>query len=235
MSRQVEFAFGRPPLRERFADGAFHLRGFALPFVPRLLPGIADVAAAAPFRHMRTPGGQRMSAALTNCGAVGWCSDRRGYRYESRDPESGRSWPAMPGAFVELAQAAAAVGGYADFRPDACLINRYEIGAGMGAHRDADEQDFSQPIVSVSLGLPMTFRFGSPTRGGRTLGIPLAHGDVLVWGGPSRLCYHSVSPLKPGSHPQLGPRRINLTFRVACTAPGSRRRSSSDSAQKPTT
>jgi len=198
-----------------FADGAWLLPGFALPDVARLLESLAAITAAAPFRHMRTPGGKRMSAAMTSCGPLGWVTDRGGYRYEPQDPETGRPWPPMPPPLDALAARAAAAADYPGFAPDSCLVNRYAEGAGMTLHVDRDERDFTSPIVSVSLGLPMIFRFGGPTRRGPTQALPLRHGDVVVWGGPSRLCYHGVAPLKPGHHPLLGACRVNLTFRRA--------------------
>ena len=213
--RQTELDFGGERAREPFADGAFVLRGFALPDAAALLRDLDGVVARAPFRHMQTPGVKRLAAGMSNCGALGWVSDRRGYRYERVDPMTGLPWPSMPSSFAALAAAAADAAGYPGFAPDACLINRYEPGAGMGMHADEDERDFSQPIVSGSLGLPMTFRFGGARRGGPTTRVPLAHGDVLVWGGPSRRCYHAVSPLKPGEHPLLGACRVNLTLRAA--------------------
>jgi DNA oxidative demethylase len=189
------------------------LRGFA--HTPVLLPHIERIAEAAPFRHLVTPGGQTMSVAMTNCGPLGWVSDRSGYRYSSRDPLSGKEWPAMPDEFMRLALSAAAACGFPDFTPDACLVNRYSAGARLTAHRDADEQDFEQPIVSVSLGLPASFAFYGLTRGGKGQTVSLRDGDVLVWGGPSRLVYHAVRPLKPGAHPLTGGVRYNLTFRHA--------------------
>lgn len=156
-----------------------------------------------------------MSAAMSACGQVGWVTDQRGYRYQAEDPESGNPWPAMPGVFRRLAAEAAQDAGYPGFEPDACLINRYQRGAKMGLHQDRDERDFSQPIVSVSLGLPMVFQFGGRKRSDRPLKVPLAHGDVVVWGGPSRLNYHGVLTLKTGHHPLTGPYRYNLTFRRA--------------------
>lgn len=190
-------------LLRRFADSA------------QLARDIDSLAARAPFRHLVTPRGGTMSVAMTNCGPLGWVSDRRGYRYAPTDPTSGQPWPQMPQAFTELAARAAAAGGFLHFAPDACLINRYDIGARMGAHRDADERDFEQPIVSVSLGLPATFVFYGLTRGGSGQPLALEDGDVLVWGGPARLRYHAVRPLKAGDHPRFGPRRFNLTFRHA--------------------
>jgi alkylated DNA repair protein (DNA oxidative demethylase) len=164
---------------------------------------------------MVTPGGFRMSVAMTNCGAVGWVTDRSGYRYSPVDPESGSPWPAMPGPFRRLAHDAAAQARFGTFEPDACLINRYEPGAKLSLHQDKDERDYGAPIVSVSLGLPATFLFGGLSRRDPQMKIPLAHGDVVVWGGRARLAYHGVSPLKAGHHPTLGACRINLTFRKA--------------------
>lgn len=180
----------------------------------RLHPLIAAVAAEAPFRFMRTKRGGRMAAAMTSAGLCGWVTDTRGYRYESTDPESGRPWPAMPGAFRDLARAAAAAG-FLGFDPDTCLINRYAAGAGMGLHRDQDEQDFAAPIVSVSLGLPALFLIGGAERTDPTTTLPLESGDVLVFGGPARLLYHGIRPVKAGDAPLCGPFRYNLTFRRA--------------------
>lgn len=195
------------------APGAAVLAGFARTREQSLLDGVSRVTADAPFRHMLTPGGRRMSVAMTNCGSVGWLSDHTGYRYDSRDPESDRSWPAMPPAFRDVAVQAAAAAGFAGFAPDACLINRYEPGARLSLHQDRDERDLGAPIVSVSLGLPATFLFGGFRRADPTQRVPLRHGDVVVWGGPARLRYHGVLPLKEGTHPLLGGYRINLTFR----------------------
>lgn len=208
-------AGSRGPERETMAEGATLLRGRATVEADALLAGIADVAQLAPFRHMRTPGGFEMSVAMTSCGDAGWTTDRRGYRYEPRDPQSGAPWPAMPQAFALLASSCAGEAGFPDFRPDACLINRYEPGARMALHQDKDEKDFSQPIVSVSLGLPCTFQFGGATRADPVRKYELRHGDVVVWGGPSRLYFHGVLRLKAGEHPLTGARRYNLTFRSA--------------------
>ena len=202
------------PRRESLAEGAVLLRARALSFETILLKALDGVIAASPFRHMVTPGGC-MSVAMTNCGAAGWVSDRSGYRYDSIDPVTGRSWPAMPDAFLALARAAADDGGYADFRPDACLINRYEPGARLSLHQDRNERDFAHPIVSVSLGLPATFQFGGLKRNDPVRKFRLLHGDIVVWGGPARLRYHGVAALKDGDHETMGRQRINLTFRVA--------------------
>lgn len=201
--------------RETPLPGALLLRGFALQAEAELLAAVEAITAAAPLRHMQTPGGQRMSVALSNCGALGWVSDRAGYRYSALDPDSGRPWPALPAVLAELAGQAAAAAGFADFCPDACLVNRYVPGARMGLHQDRDERDLRQPIVSISLGLPALFLFGGLQRSERALRVPLGHGDVLVWGGPARLRYHGVLALKEGEHPRLGAQRINLTLRRA--------------------
>jgi alkylated DNA repair protein (DNA oxidative demethylase) len=191
------------------------LRAFALPDADTLLGAIDATLAAAPFRHLVTPGGFVMSVAMTNCGRVGWVSDRTGYRYDPSDPATGKPWPTMPTSFADLAARAAEAAGYAGFAPDCCLINRYEPGARLSLHQDRDERDDAQPIVSVSLGLPATFLFGGPKRADPTRRIGLEHGDVAVWGGPSRLFFHGVAPLADGLHPALGRCRINLTFRRA--------------------
>jgi alkylated DNA repair protein (DNA oxidative demethylase) len=156
-----------------------------------------------------------MSVAMTNCGQVGWCSDQRGYRYTALDPATDKSWPAMPPAFARLARAAADAAGFPAYAPDVCLINRYEVGARLTLHQDHDEHDRRAPIVSVSLGLPATFLWGGLTRTDRQRRVPLAHGDVVVWGGPSRMRYHGVLPIRADEHPLTGARRCNLTFRVA--------------------
>lgn len=197
-------------------EGAVLLGGFARSFEAALLRALDAVVAAAPFRHMLTPGGHRMSVAMTNCGTVGWVTDRAGYCYDPVAPDSGRRWPEMPGVFAELAARAAAQAGYPGFAPDACLVNLYEPGARLSLHQDKDERTLDGPIVSVSLGLPATFLFGGLKRSDPPRRrVALRHGDVAVWGGPSRLAYHGVLPLAEGEHPALGRRRINLTFRRA--------------------
>ncbi|MBS0467733.1 MAG: DNA oxidative demethylase AlkB [Proteobacteria bacterium] len=191
------------------------LRGFALAQADALVQCVQHIATHAPWRHMQTPGGQTMSVAMTGCGPLSWISDRRGYRYAAHDPLTGQPWPAMPQAFLQLAQAAAQQAGFAGFQPDACLINRYAPGARMSLHQDRDERDMDAPIVSVSLGLPAMFLWGGATRAERPLRVPLQHGDVVVWGGVDRLRFHGVLPLAPGAHPTTGDCRINLTFRKA--------------------
>jgi alkylated DNA repair protein (DNA oxidative demethylase) len=191
--------------------GAVLLRGFATPDEAALLADVHAVIALAPLRHMVTPGGYRMSVAMTNCGELGWVSDRTGYRYDALDPQSGKPWPRMPDSFMRLARAAAACAGFDGFVPDACLINRYETGSRLSLHQDRNERDFRAPIVSVSLGIPAVFLFGGLKRADKAARVPLEHGDVVVWGGAARLRYHGVLPLKPA----LGKQRINLTFRKA--------------------
>ena len=191
------------------------LRGFALADEAALLAAVQDVVAKAPLRHMVTPGGFRMSVAMTNCGTYGWVTDRTGYRYDRVDPASGVNWPAMPEAFSTLAARAAAAAGFEGFAADACLVNRYEPGARLTLHQDKNERDFDAPIVSVSLGIPAVFLFGGGKRSDRQKRIALAHGDVVVWGGPARLRYHGVAPLADNRHPLLGRQRFNLTLRKA--------------------
>jgi len=191
------------------------LRGYALPYVPQLLVAIETITDQAPFRHMETPGGFTMSVGLTNCGHLGWVSDRKGYRYTALDPDSGLPWPAMPAVFAHLAHTAAAQADFTAFCPDACLINRYLPGARLSLHQDRNERDFSAPIVSVSLGMPAVFLFGGARRSDRVMKIPLFHGDVAVWGGPERLNYHGIAPLKDRPHVLLGSQRFNFTLRKA--------------------
>lgn len=200
---------------EQLAEGAALLRGFAANRTESLIAALGLVTAAAPFRRMVTPGGYRMSVGMTNCGKLGWVSDQTGYRYAPLDPETGEPWPPMPPEFRDLARESAGAAGFPDFEPDVCLINRYEPGAKLSLHQDKDEQDFTAPIVSVSLGLPAVFLWGGLKRSDHPRRIRLEDGDVVVWGGPSRLVYHGVSPLPDGEHPVTGRARINLTFRKA--------------------
>jgi DNA oxidative demethylase len=195
------------------AEGAMLLRGFVGEDEPALIAALRDIVAAAPFRRMFTPGGHQMSVAMTNCGRAGWVTDHSGYRYDAVDPESGQPWPAMPPLLRDLACRAAERSGFARFAPDVCLINRYVPGAKMSLHQDKDELDFDAPIVSVSLGLPAIFMFGGFKRSDKARRFRLEHGDIAVWGGPSRLFYHGVAPLAEGNHAVMGPQRLNLTFR----------------------
>jgi alkylated DNA repair protein (DNA oxidative demethylase) len=201
------------PAQEAMAEGAVLLRGFASPLETDLIAALRAIVEQAPFRHMMTPGGHQMSVAMTNCGRVGWVTDRTGYRYDTHDPEAATPWPPMPPAFRELAGQAALRAGFNGFSPDACLINRYQPGARMSLHQDKDELDLAAPIVSVSLGLPTIFLFGGLKRSDKPSRFRLQHGDVAVWGGPARLAFHGVAPLADGEHALLGRQRINLTFR----------------------
>ena len=200
---------------ETFAPGAVLLRGHAVPSEAALLADLRRVIAQAPLRHMVTPGGFRMSVAMTNCGSLGWVTDSTGYRYDAIDPQTGRHWPRLPASFSKLATDAAAQAGFEGFVPDACLVNRYEPGTRLSLHQDRNERDYGAPIVSVSLGIPALFLFGGSRRADKVLRVPLRHGDVVVWGGPARLRYHGVAPLAQGHHPLLGGQRINLTLRKA--------------------
>lgn len=206
------FATGGP---EPLAEGAVVLRGFALAQAAAIWAAVQAVIEHAPLRNMLTPGGQRMSVQMTNCGAAGWISDGRGYRYAPRDPLTDADWPPLPAKLRKLAETAAAAGGFDRFAPDVCLVNCYVPGTRLSLHQDKDERDLGAPIVSVSLGLAAIFQFGGPRRADRPVRVPLEHGDVVVWGGPARLRYHGVLPLADGEHPLTGPRRFNLTFRKA--------------------
>ena len=211
-------AGGSLPPNEALAPGAMILRGFALARAALLLEDLKKVEAHAPFRQMLTPGGFRMSVAMTNCGQFGWVTDRSGYRYDAVDPQTGAAWPAMPASFAALAADAASAAGCGEFVPDACLVNRYEPGARMSLHQDRNERDFGQPIVSVSLGVPATFLFGGLLRSDKPSRVRVAHGDVVVWGGPARLNFHGIMPLRHDDHPLLGAQRINLTLRKSAAA-----------------
>lgn len=207
------FADPAPGQRTVLGPQACVLHGFAVADAEALLAGIAAVSVQAPFRHLVTPGGHTMQVAMTSCGSYGWCSDRRGYRYQREDPQAGRPWPAMPAVFLRLATDAATAAGFPGYVPDACLINRYAPGTRLSLHQDRDEDDRVAPIVSVSLGLPATFLFGGFARGDATVRVPLWHGDVVVWGGVDRMRFHGVLPVRPGSHDGVGAQRFNLTFR----------------------
>jgi alkylated DNA repair protein (DNA oxidative demethylase) len=204
-----------PDLFPEHFEGLTRLPGCAAGAAAKLWTAVQSIEASAPFRQMVTPWDKPMSVGMTNCGTAGWITDRLGYRYTAADPETGQTWPAMPEIFIHLAQEAAAQGGFKNFTPDACLINRYTPGARMSLHQDRNERDFNAPIVSVSLGLPAIFLWGGAARTDKTSRITLESSDVLVWGGPARLYFHGILPLKEGDHPLTGRARINLTFRKA--------------------
>jgi alkylated DNA repair protein (DNA oxidative demethylase) len=205
----------QPPGPEQIGPQSYVFRGFALPLAERLMLALEAVLSQAPFRNMVTPGGYTMSVALSSCGQYGWTTDRGGYQYTPIDPQTGEPWPDMPAVFLELARSAANAAGFADFVPDACLINRYIPGAKMSLHQDKDENDYQWPVVSVSLGIPAMFLFGGHARSDSTQKVPLFHGDVVVWGAEDRLRYHGVMPIRQADHPRLGEQRINFTFRKA--------------------
>jgi alkylated DNA repair protein (DNA oxidative demethylase) len=214
-SRFLRGLFDEDDTTESLGAGTAVLRGFALDQESVIVDALFAVVSRSPFRHMVTPGGFRMSVAMTNCGSLGWVTDRKGYRYDAIDPETQAQWPPMPSPFMDLAQSAAQAASFPGFQPDACLINRYEPGAKLTLHQDKDERDYNAPIVSVSLGLPASFQFGGAERTDKATRVRVTHGDVVVWGGPARLRYHGVLPLKEGSHPLLGRYRFNLTLRKA--------------------
>lgn len=208
--RPVQIAlFARGPRVDMLDAGVARLVAFA-DTVP-LRAFVENVAASAPFRHMAVKGGRRMAVAMTNAGRLGWISDRDGYRYSETDPETGRSWPALPAALVAVADAAAIAAGFAPFAPDACLIGRYEAGAGLGLHQDRDEGDLAHPIVSVSVGAAASFILGGLRRDAPTRRIRVEDGDIIVWGGVSRLRFHGVAPLRPRTDGEQV--RYNLSFR----------------------
>lgn len=209
------YEHARQPASERITDGAVWLRAFADTHAGALMQALDGVLAQAPLRHMQTPGGHTMSVATSSCGALGWVSDRHGYRYQRDDPLARQAWPQMPHLLQTLAAEAAALAGFAGFMPDSCLINRYAPGARMSLHQDRNERDMTQPIVSISLGLPATFLFGGAQRHDKALRLPLESGDVVVWGGPARLRFHGVETVKAGTHPLTGECRFNLTLRCA--------------------
>lgn len=212
-------AFSPSTVAQPVAAGAVWLPGYACPVADRLYACLQAHFAQWPPQQMTTPMGRPMSVRTSSMGAWGWISHAQGYGYSATNPHpgphTGQPWPAMPPLLLLLARQAAQQAGYADFVPDSCLINVYPVGSKMGLHQDKDELDFSQPIVSVSLGIPATFLFGGARRSDPVCKIPLHHGDIVVWGGPSRRFYHGVATIRPDRHPLLGQQRINLTLRKA--------------------
>lgn len=202
------------PTTQEIVKDAYLLKSFALGNQAQLLADLTQLLEASPLRNMVTPGDFSMSVAMSNCGELGWVSDRKGYRYATHDPLTDKPWPAMPNSFRTLAQQSASAVGYESFHPDACLINQYKVGARMSLHQDKNELDFNQPIVSVSLGLPAIFQFGGFERADKTVSLLLEHCDVVVWGGESRLRFHGILPVKASINAALNC-RINLTFRRA--------------------
>ncbi len=194
-------------------DGVRHLPAFLdLPAQAALAEDIRKVVEAAPLYVPALPRtGKEMSVRMTNCGALGWVTDKeRGYRYQATHPVTGRPWPPIPEALAAIWRA---VAGY-PHPPEACLVNFYAPGARMGLHQDRDEADLAAPVVSVSLGDDCLFRVGPPQRGGKTVSLRLRSGDVLVLGGAGRLAYHGVERIYPDTSTLLRKSgRINLTLR----------------------
>lgn len=176
-----------------------------------LVEAIRAVVAAAPlFRPEMPRTGRPLSVRMTNCGRLGWVSDRAGYRYQEGHPATGAPWPPIPLTLLALWEEVAGYG----HPPEACLVNFYDAAARMGLHQDRDEAEFAAPVVSVSLGDDCLFRIGEPVRAGRTTSLKLCSGDVLVLGGDARLAFHGVDRIYPGTSallPKGG--RINLTLR----------------------
>jgi alkylated DNA repair protein (DNA oxidative demethylase) len=198
--------------REDLYQGAVVLRRYALTQENALLAAVDSVVAVSPWREALTPGGLKMSVLVTGCGAYGMANEGD-YGMRSVDPLTGRRWPPMPAILRELGINAAAEAGFPEFLPNMAHINRYGPGAKLGMHQDRGENDTLDPIVSVSLGLPATFKMGGFQRSDKSVNVSLLHGDVVVWGGPSRMRFHGVLPVKPGAHPFTGEARINLTIR----------------------
>lgn len=201
--------------RLSIAKGAFYLNGFALPVADQLYELLIAHFKVHPPQTMMTPMGFKMSVRTTSFGQLGWVGTKGGYGYANNNPETEQPWSPIPLPFLVLAQTAAKQAGYRHFEPDTCLVNVYDVGSKMGLHQDKDEPDVSQPIVSVSLGLSATFQFGGLSRQDKVRKLLLHHGDVVVWGSKSRMCFHGVLPIKAGQHQLLGQKRINLTFRKA--------------------
>lgn len=176
-----------------------------------LLAALREVLAAAPLFTPRMPrSGKPFSVRMTNCGPLGWVSDQTGYRYQPTHPDTGQPWPAMPAAVLRAWDELSGD----PHPPQACLVNLYDGRARMGLHQDRDEEDFSVPVVSLSLGATGLFRYGGLERGGPTRSVKLRSGDALVFGGPSRLVFHGVDRILPGSSDLLPEgERINLTLR----------------------
>jgi len=197
------------PTHEELYPGAVLMRGLALPQDAEFFAAIETVIAAAPLHNAATPSGLPMSVMVTDCGTPE--AFRR--RYAPGNPKDRKMWPPIPRVLFDFSLRCAVRAGFPQFRPDSCHINRYQAGTKLGLHQDRHEFDLQQPIVSVSFGLECIFLLGGLERSDPVKRILLEHGDVVVWGGPSRLRYHGVPPLKPGHHPMTGPYRYNVTFR----------------------
>jgi alkylated DNA repair protein (DNA oxidative demethylase) len=194
------------------APGAFLYPGYLPPERQRaILAALRALIAEAPlFTPVMPRSGRPFSVRMTNCGPLGWVSDREGYRYQSRHPVTGRPWPAIPSEIAAI---------WAELLPDApapeaCLVNHYAAGTKMGLHQDRDERAFDFPVLSISLGDEARFRLGGTNRNAPTRAFMLRSGDVFIFGGPSRLAFHGVDRIFPGSSALLAEGgRFNLTLR----------------------
>ncbi len=197
------------PTHEEIYPGAVLMRGLALDQDFDFFAAVQTILAAAPLHHATTPSGLPMSVMVSDCGTP----EAFQRRWDPQNPRVRRMWPQMPRVLYDFAIRCAVRSGFPLFRPDTCHINRYQAGTKLGLHQDRHECDMTQPIVSISLGLECVFLLGGLQRTDKTKHILLEHGDVIVWGGPSRMRFHGVQPLKPGHHSLTGPYRYNLTFR----------------------
>jgi alkylated DNA repair protein (DNA oxidative demethylase) len=197
------------PTHEELYPGAVLMRGLALPQDEEFFAAMQSVLAEAPLHHATTPSGLPMGVMVSDCGTP----EAFRHRWDPQNPAVRKMWPPIPRVLLEFSLRCAVRSGFPHFRPDTLHFNRYQAGTKLGIHQDRHEIDFTQPIVSVSLGLECIFLLGGFQRTDPTKRILLEHGDVIVWGGPSRMRFHGVLPLKPGHHPLAGPYRYNLTFR----------------------
>jgi len=201
------------PIKEEIYPDLFILANFVK--TAPLLKAVDEITKSSPFRKMMTPNGHYTGIALTNCGQWGWTSDSQQYQYSKIDPQTNQYWQPMPEVFYSLANKAAKFAGFDNFQPDACLINRYLIGDKLGSHQDKNEADFSQPIVSVSIGLSAVFQIFGKQRSGIATNYRLQDGDIAVWGNSARLAYHGVRTLAADPLNHHLTQRINITFRKA--------------------
>lgn len=202
---------GAKPDVINMGQGIFHIKQLApSQLCVQLISHISEIS---PFRQMMTPMGHPTQASMTNCGKYGWISDLSGYRYTQIDPITKKSWPNLPREFLQIHKYACELAQVPHFTPDACLINRYEIGSAMGRHQDKNEKDKSWPIVSISLGLSAIFHIQPNQETALPIDILLEDGDVLILSGPSRLFSHAIKPIKANPLQPKQSIRYNLTLR----------------------